>query len=352
MPNWVYNSISGYTPEMFKKYSNEEDGRDIDFNKLIPMPKDLEDMPSGSFQHDANAVNQYLRLRKAHEGRIKEFEESPDDKKDRYMDSFVYETDLYKMAEGDFKRFYANIGMTALSNPDKTLNQLMDQDDRLKESVEDHRIIAGNDACKTLFSPLISLPDDRRNCDMKYQVMDRYVNHLSNNYDKARNRYLEECKENDKHFEQPYYEKYETLEALGDKMHELKTRYGCDNWYDFSCRYWGTKWNACDTEYDEQEETLRFNTAWSVPEPILGKLQEENPDAKLDVYSEEETGWWMKYETNDGKLYNTEEGEYQWEETESGDYEEMTDGKQMVNPPREITSAPYPPFPNFNYTSY
>ena len=57
---------------------------------------------------------------------------------------------------------------------------------------------------------------------------------------------------------------------VGRKEREL---YGENNWYDWSCEHWGTKWNACDT-YMETEDILMFNTAWSVPLPILDKLAE------------------------------------------------------------------------------
>ena len=49
--------------------------------------------------------------------------------------------------------------------------------------------------------------------------------------------------------------------------------YGTNNWYDWCCTRWGTKWNACD-EYMETEDVLVFNTAWSCPMPVLDKLAE------------------------------------------------------------------------------
>lgn len=45
-----------------------------------------------------------------------------------------------------------------------------------------------------------------------------------------------------------------------------------DNWYDWCCANWGTKWNACDPEVaprsdegDDHTLSYRFNTAWSAP---------------------------------------------------------------------------------------
>ncbi len=56
---------------------------------------------------------------------------------------------------------------------------------------------------------------------------------------------------------------------LGRKEQEL---YGKNNWYDWSIDHWGTKWNAYYQE--KKENTIFFNTAWSIPYPIYEKLAE------------------------------------------------------------------------------
>ncbi len=41
-----------------------------------------------------------------------------------------------------------------------------------------------------------------------------------------------------------------------------------DNWYNWRCENWGTKWDACDSDiYDEDSDyiCINFNTAWSPP---------------------------------------------------------------------------------------
>ena len=49
---------------------------------------------------------------------------------------------------------------------------------------------------------------------------------------------------------------------------------GADNWYDWSVRNWGTKWNACRVEIGDISESdsavdISFDTAWSAPFPIF-----------------------------------------------------------------------------------
>lgn len=58
---------------------------------------------------------------------------------------------------------------------------------------------------------------------------------------------------------------------------EEREKYGTDNWYDWSCENWGTKWNACQVELDESiddELCYRFDTAWDAPRPLVSKLRD------------------------------------------------------------------------------
>jgi len=59
-----------------------------------------------------------------------------------------------------------------------------------------------------------------------------------------------------------------------ERSQELKAKYGFDNWYDWTCSNWGTKWNAIDTEAEQRDGTLmyRFNTAWDCPRQIVVAL--------------------------------------------------------------------------------
>ena len=52
---------------------------------------------------------------------------------------------------------------------------------------------------------------------------------------------------------------------------DLILKYGVDNWYDWHCNYWGTKWdvdvqdNGYDSSGDETYINLSFDSAWSPP---------------------------------------------------------------------------------------
>ena len=62
-----------------------------------------------------------------------------------------------------------------------------------------------------------------------------------------------------------------------------------ENWHDWNCIHWGTKWNAKYTHIDD--EVIEFETAWSAPMPILSKLSEKYPDIEFDYkYADENIG--------------------------------------------------------------
>jgi hypothetical protein len=55
--------------------------------------------------------------------------------------------------------------------------------------------------------------------------------------------------------------------------------YGCKDWYSWSCKFWGTKWNSYDScPVDPDDTSITFNTAWSAPHPVIEKLAEMYPD--------------------------------------------------------------------------
>ena len=59
-----------------------------------------------------------------------------------------------------------------------------------------------------------------------------------------------------------------------EQSEKLKKQHGFDNWYDWSIMNWGTKWNACNTEVELNENVLNytFETAWDAPREIAKAL--------------------------------------------------------------------------------
>jgi hypothetical protein len=75
----------------------------------------------------------------------------------------------------------------------------------------------------------------------------------------------------------------------GRKALENIQKWGSKDWYEWSIKNWGTKWNTSDSYYEG--DTLSFQTAWSLPESVLIKLSEMFPDITICVvYADEDIG--------------------------------------------------------------
>jgi len=65
---------------------------------------------------------------------------------------------------------------------------------------------------------------------------------------------------------------------------ELIKKYGAGNWYDWSVRFWGVKWNAGHADKVEKIECglrFRFDTAWSPPIQWIYTTAQQFPSLKF-----------------------------------------------------------------------
>jgi len=95
---------------------------------------------------------------------------------------------------------------------------------------------------------------------------------------------------------------------LGRRELEL---YGKNNWYDWSYKNWGTKWNARYVEvYDN---SISFETAWSPCSPVIAALAKQFPEAGF-YYNYEESGMCFcgAEEYRNGKLVYSMEGDLKY----------------------------------------
>ena len=72
---------------------------------------------------------------------------------------------------------------------------------------------------------------------------------------------------------------------------DMITKYGCDNWYDWNTKNWGTKWDCYDHRSDDDFGSIIFDTAWSTPMYALGELSRLFKDVTIEVrYADEDLG--------------------------------------------------------------
>jgi len=63
------------------------------------------------------------------------------------------------------------------------------------------------------------------------------------------------------------------------------------DWYGWQINAWGTKWNASSVYWNDNNDFVSFNTAWSTPFYLLVKLSEKYPEAKFEIeYADEDFG--------------------------------------------------------------
>jgi len=88
---------------------------------------------------------------------------------------------------------------------------------------------------------------------------------------------------------------------------EYQKKFGADNWYDWQCANWGTKWNAYD-QYSNGDNMIEFHTAWSTPYNAMVNLSNKYPTIEIFVeYADEDFGYNVgKYTILNGVVINEE----------------------------------------------
>ena len=98
---------------------------------------------------------------------------------------------------------------------------------------------------------------------------------------------------------------------LGKKYLNNISKYGHTTWYEWHCSNWGTKWNACEVDWVNDNQ-VEFETAWSFCFPIVEKLSQLFPDVAIEFsYADEDSG----SNTGTGTIKNGEEIDCEYPDT-------------------------------------
>jgi hypothetical protein len=98
-----------------------------------------------------------------------------------------------------------------------------------------------------------------------------------------------------------------------EEIQALKEKYGAGDWYSWSLKNWGCKWDACDFDIQEDNNedylSLRFSTPWGPPIDFYRNFAE---DYKVEInadYSEEGMDFCGKFQSlvKDGEVYISED---------------------------------------------
>ena len=83
----------------------------------------------------------------------------------------------------------------------------------------------------------------------------------------------------------------EDLLSLGKQYVDNQIVYGDVSWYHWRIENWGTKWNTSEGSVLIDDNTIRFDTAWSAPLPILQALSERFPTVEMThTWADEDIG--------------------------------------------------------------
>jgi len=75
-----------------------------------------------------------------------------------------------------------------------------------------------------------------------------------------------------------------------EKQAEYIQKFGACDWYTWSNKTWGTKWNAMDTR-ECNDGSIKFLTAWNTPLNVMVALSLKYPDAQFEIsFADEDFG--------------------------------------------------------------
>lgn len=129
------------------------------------------------------------------------------------------------------------------------------------------------------------------------QLDKKYLKYVTNMFDSnwASTLYHERLPDRKEDFDQLY--------ELGKICCENIRKYGYMDWYQWCINNWGTKWNACEVFVDDN--CISFQTAWSVPDPILeafAYICDEHNVTFEGKYADEDTGCNTGYISSDNGI--------------------------------------------------
>ena len=231
MPNWAYNKIYARDKVSFEKLKECVLNHDaMDFNRILPMPRELEDIPADH----------------------------------RHLDYIAYAigdgTPVDRIMVCDhIKQRYPHVVFTSDGKP---------VDVALDGSTVDAKIDEGEDA------PFF----------FNMGVVDQ-IAAKSKDIDLARvaaedKRALSNPKSHINHGL--------TWKQLGAKCLKALVTCGATNWYDWCCAKWGSKWNASETIVDDDAMSIYFETAWSPVDDLMRLMTKKTGVPVYMEYSEEQ----------------------------------------------------------------
>ena len=147
------------------------------------------------------------------------------------------------------------------------------------------------------FNKIIPMPESLNiecgsQTDKGMGMVKKYLESMSEEQKSKEGSYEEFVAELREHSDDISDEEEKKIWNLGVSAVDNIYRYGSPTWYEWSCKHWGTKWNACYcTEKNENAQSISFRTAWATPFPVILKLSEMFPNVEIKTeFADEDIG--------------------------------------------------------------
>ena len=308
MPNWCYNELKFNKREQYEDfksryctYKEDASGRSVpsfDFETICPCPESL------SIKDDTSVNDRmfYFLTDKLNRWNLSEnsclIPEVMRMIPDYEIPSFIL--DKYTLNIEADKPYSKDMSLIALDLGPEKIKYLFDNDgEELQYIVEDKPTEEGNRIYYFMLA-LRYLYNMVKEMNAKYGTAESRSS-LRLEVAKAKNRkpVIDEAR--------PFLSEYpEDWFEMGRTYITNLFNYGAYGWYDWSCRNWGTKWNAKETTFNDNELTVMFDTAWSSPSPILWQMARQNPDWEVKYsVSYEASPEWFEGEFTKGQFIIT-----------------------------------------------
>ena len=75
---------------------------------------------------------------------------------------------------------------------------------------------------------------------------------------------------------------------------------------EWAIKHWGTKWNAYKSQMNDTGNSIRFDSAWETPEPVIKTLSKKFPTVVFTVaYADDDLGYnCATYKIQDGEMFD------------------------------------------------
>lgn len=135
-------------------------------------------------------------------------------------------------------------------------------------------------------------------------------------------------------------------EEVQQLRNDLSAKYGAHDWYDWCCRFWGTKWGDCETRFEQSDGFedsddlssvpkvldgttsigMYYETAWSPADGLMAEVSRLNPNLLFIITSTEEAeqfAFWSVFHR--GEMVGQGSGEIELPESISDKYDSEAD---------------------------